>query len=182
MTRFAVPFAAASLLALAACSQQPAERSPADEASAETPAPAPTVTETATPPANGTPTPSPTTTGTPTPSPTATGTTPAQSIPVAIRGRWGLVPADCTSTRGDAKGLLTIDATTLRFYESRGTLGSIKERSDSRIRATFAFSGEGMTWTRDEVLAAQSGGRTLIRREYGKGAAPGPFRYTRCPA
>ena len=180
MTRFALPIAAASLVVLAACSRQPAEQAPADDASAEIPAAVPTVTETTTTPADGTPTPSPTGSGTPSPSPTATGTAPAQSIPVAVRGRWGLVPADCTSTRGDAKGLLTIDATTLRFYESRGTLRTIKQRADSRIRATFAFSGEGMTWTRDEVLDAQNGGRTLIRREYGEDAAPGPFRYSRC--
>ena len=29
-------------------------------------------------------------------------------IPAALRGRWGMTPADCTSTRGDAKGLLEI--------------------------------------------------------------------------
>src|SRR5687767_670720 len=32
---------------------------------------------------------------------------PAAAIPAALHGRWGLTPADCTSTRGDAKGLLT---------------------------------------------------------------------------
>jgi hypothetical protein len=102
-------------------------------------------------------------------------------IPAAAQGRWGLVPADCTSTRGDAKGLLTIDATTLKFYESRGTLGRIADRSNTRLRATFAFSGEGMTWTRDELLDVQDAGKTLFRREYGEDAAPGPFKYARCP-
>ena len=104
------------------------------------------------------------------------------SIPAVAQGRWGLVPADCTSTKGDAKGLLVIDGTTLKFYESRGTLGKVAERSDARIRATFAFSGEGMTWTRDELLEVKDGGKTLIRREYGEDAAPGPFKYARCPA
>ena len=104
------------------------------------------------------------------------------TIPIAAHGRWGLVAADCTSTRGDAKGLLTIDGTKLKFYESRGVLGKIAERSANRIRATFAFSGEGMTWARDEVLDVQNGGKTLIRREYGENAAPGPFKYARCPA
>jgi hypothetical protein len=171
MKRFALPVAA---LSLAACSQQPTAQAPADDSSKERAAPAPTATVTETATATATVTPSPT--------PSATGAAPAQSIPLAIRGRWGLVPGDCTSTRGDAKGLLTIDATTLRFYESLGTVGAIKQRSDSLIRAAFAFSGEGMTWTRDEVLDAQNGGRTLIRREYGEDAAPGPFKYARCPA
>src|SRR6476659_3156800 len=30
----------------------------------------------------------------------------AAAIPAALHGRWGLTPGDCTSTRGDAKGLL----------------------------------------------------------------------------
>ena len=101
-------------------------------------------------------------------------------IPAAIQGRWGLVPADCTSTRGDAKGLLTIGPDMLRFYESVGTLAEVTEASDTRIRAAFEFTGEGMTWQRDETLDAQDGGKTLIRREYGDEAAPGPFKYTKC--
>ena len=104
------------------------------------------------------------------------------AIPAAAQGRWGLVPADCTSTRGDAKGLLTIDATTLKFYESRATLGKIAERSDTRLRATFAFSGEGSTWSLDEVFDVQDGGKTLIQREYGEDAQPAPLKYARCPA
>src|SRR5918996_4286908 len=31
-------------------------------------------------------------------------------IPASLHGRWGLTPGDCTSTRGDAKGLLVISA------------------------------------------------------------------------
>jgi hypothetical protein len=104
-----------------------------------------------------------------------------QAIPAALRGRWGLVPDDCTSTRGDAKGLLTIGPDTLTFYESRAKLGQIEEIDDSRIRASFDFSGEGMIWTRDAVLGLKDGGKTLVRREYGEDATPGPLRYTRCP-
>ena len=121
----------------------------------------------------------PTSTNAPTSSTTGI---PEFGVPVAAQGRWGLVPADCTSTRGDAKGMLIVSATTLTFYESRGTLKKIVEKSDSRLRATFAFSGEGMTWTRDEVLDVQDGGKTLIRREFGEDAVPGPFKYTRCAA
>ena len=138
------------------------------------PAPVPTVTATVT--ATSTPTAS----ATPTTTPTATPTTPAGTIPAAAQGRWGLVPADCTSTRGDAKGLLIVEPRLLRFYESRGTLKAVKEASSTRVRAAFEFSGEGMAWQRDETLDVQDGGKTLIRREYGADAAPGPFKYTRC--
>jgi hypothetical protein len=104
----------------------------------------------------------------------------AQSIPQVVQGRWGLVPADCTTTRGDEKGLLVVGPDSLKFYESHAKLGAIAERSDTRIRATFAFTGEGMEWTHDVVLDAQDGGNTLIRRDYGPDAEPGPFKYTRC--
>ncbi len=115
-----------------------------------------------------------------TPDTATDGTTPAKIIPSAVRGRWGLVPADCTSTKGDAKGLLVIDSNSLKFYESVGRLTSVAETSDTQMRGSFDFSGEGMNWQRDVVLDAQDGGKTLIRREYGKEAEPGPFKYTRC--
>lgn len=131
--------------------------------------------------ATGTSTPDPAAAA-PMPTGTATAAPPAApvtAIPAALHGRWGLVPADCTSTRG-AKGLLTIDGTTLRFYESVGTLDGVEEASDTRLRGSFDFMGEGMTWERDVTLEVQDNGRTLIRRESGEDAAPEPFRYTKC--
>ena len=105
---------------------------------------------------------------------------PPTTIPVAAQGRWGLVQKDCISKLGDNKGLITISSTNIRFYESTGRLGAVAERSDTRIRAAFAFTGEGMEWTRDMILDVQDAGKTLIRREYGQDAAPGPFKYAKC--
>ena len=105
--------------------------------------------------------------------------TPAEAtIPPSLQGRWGMVAADCTSTRGDAKGLLTISPTTLRFYESVGQLGTIKERTGNSIRAEYAFTGEGMTWTRDVTFSVT--GDTLTRLDRGGEEPGGPFTYTRC--
>lgn len=101
-------------------------------------------------------------------------------IPAAIQGRWGMVAADCERGRADAKGLLEISARRLKFYESVGTLDELDEMEPTRIRGEFRFTGEGMTWDRDVILDVQDGGKTLIRREYGDNAAPGPFRYTKC--
>ncbi len=101
-------------------------------------------------------------------------------IPQRAQGRWGLVAQDCTSTRGDAKGLLVIGPKTLKFYESVGTLSDITENGPNRLRASFAFTGEGMEWQREEVLDVQDDGQHLVRREFGKDAIPGPLRYTRC--
>lgn len=103
----------------------------------------------------------------------------AGRIPEKLRGRWGLVPADCTSTHGDAKGLLEVGADTLTFYESRATLTELRESGADRIRADFAFSGEGQEWTQDVELRIW-GGAKLIRQDRGPDAMPGPLAYARC--
>lgn len=85
------------------------------------------------------------------------------TIPEALHGRWGMVPADCTSTRGDAKGLLTISAGELRFYESVARPAAEIEASADSISGQFAFTGEGTTWTRFQSLELQDG--KLVRSE-----------------
>ncbi len=143
-----------TLLLLAACGGADDPALPADD---ETPAPMAG--------ANGTPLAE------------ATDASPA-GLPEPLRGRWGLVAADCEPGRADAKGLLIVTSDKLEFYESVGTLGDVTERLPERVRATFAFTGEGMNWTRDLLLEVQ--GDTLVRQEFGADAAPAPFRYTRC--
>ena len=58
---------------------------------------------------------------------TANDAATANVIPAAFHGRWGMVPADCTSTRGDDKGLITVDANSIKFYESRATLAKVTQ-------------------------------------------------------
>lgn len=101
------------------------------------------------------------------------------TIPAELHGRWGLVPADCTSTRGDAKGLLTIGPRELKFYESRGLLGEVKPPEAGEFQASYAFTGEGMEWSRDIAFARGLDDNTLILRETGANAEP-PLTYTRC--
>ncbi|MBM0169717.1 hypothetical protein [Altererythrobacter sp. C41] len=160
--RLTIALAALPALALAACDAAPTDDTATDADTTETPAP---VEPDSTAPADD---------GAAGPD----GDT--ASIPAALQGRWGLVAADCTSTRGDAKGLIEITGDTITFYESRATLGDIAERSDDSIRAIFSFTGEGMTWTRDMALAAQDGGEELVRTEYGEDAMADPLRYGRC--
>lgn len=116
----------------------------------------------------------------PAPAPTDTVGIPEAGIPVALQGNWGLVPADCTSTRGDAKGLLRVAVTTLTFYESVARLGTIKDLTDTSIRADYSFTGEGMEWTREETLTLS--GNKLTRTEKGgdEPGSAGPFTYTKC--
>ena len=103
-----------------------------------------------------------------------------QTIPVALRGRWGMVPADCTSTRGDAKGLITVDATSIRYYESVAKLTKLTDRNATALRAAIAFRGEGMNWQREVALTLQEGGKALIRQEFGPDASPRPYKYAHC--
>ncbi|MPS69062.1 MAG: hypothetical protein E2586_11250 [Novosphingobium sp.] len=151
------PMAAAALvLGLAACSKEPAEPA-AQETGTALPQPAPS---------------------------SAAATGPAvmpTAIPGALQGRWGLVDADCTSTRGDAKGLLTISGDTLTFYESVAKLATIRSGSPSSFDGEFAFTGEGQSWNLDVALTSPDGGKTLIRKDTGPDAMPGPLTYTKCP-
>jgi hypothetical protein len=108
----------------------------------------------------------------PTPAP-ATGQ--AAAIPTALHGRWGLTPGDCTSTRGDAKGLLIVGSDGLRFYESRAVPVSSVQTSSDSFSANFAFNGEGQTWTKYEALSLDDD--RLIRTESSPMAS---FTYARC--
>ena len=109
---------------------------------------------------------------TPTPLPT--------EIPADYQGRWGLTAEDCTGDAAAAKGLLEIAATELKFYESVGTLETVTGATGDRFRGEFAFTGEGQEWQRDVVLDLREGGKILVRREFGEGASPEAFDYTRC--
>lgn len=112
------------------------------------------------------------------PEPKAAGD--GKAIPSAIRGRWALKAADCKAKKGTDLTALTIDATNLRFYESHGELARVRESGANRIVADYKFSGEGVEWDRRMQLDLADGGKALVRRDYGEGAAAGPMRYTRC--
>ncbi|MXO94024.1 hypothetical protein GRI62_10470 [Erythrobacter arachoides] len=131
----------------------------------------------AAPPAAATPeTSAPAATSTPMPSGEAQ---PITAIPAAMQGRWGMTTADCDPDEAANKGLMTVDATTLRFYESVAEIGDATLAGDTMLRGTFAYEGEGMQWTRDLTLSL-SGADTLTLEELGDDAVEGPRLYTRC--
>jgi len=96
-------------------------------------------------------------------------------IPQMLQGRWGLTPQDCTSTRGDAKGLLTITGEELRFYESRAVPTAKVQTGGTSMSGDFAFTGEGQRWTRYETLQLEDG--KLVRTESDPMAS---YTYARC--
>jgi hypothetical protein len=99
--------------------------------------------------------------------------TPGGIIPAQYQGRWGMVAADCTSTRGDAKGLMTIGDTSIRFYESTATLEEQRPAIATSFSGRFAFRGEGQSW--EKVMTFTRTGDALKRAE-----EEGTFTYTRC--
>jgi len=94
-------------------------------------------------------------------------------IPAQYRGRWGMVPADCTSTRGDNKGLITVADKSVKFYESLATLKSQRPAIATSFAGLFGFTGEGQTWER--VMTFTRTGDTLKRAD-----SQGSYTYTRC--
>lgn len=95
------------------------------------------------------------------------------TIPAQYHGRWGMVPADCTSTRGDNKGLITVDGRTVRFFESVATLKEQRPAIATSFSGLFAFTGEGQNW--EKVMTFTRTGDMLKRAE-----ETGTFTYTRC--
>jgi len=100
---------------------------------------------------------------------------PAAAIPAALHGRWGLTPADCTSARGDTKGLLVVSSDGLTFYESRAVPARNVSISNDSIGADFDFTGEGKSWTKFETLQIKKD--KLVRTESSPMAS---FTYARC--
>lgn len=98
-------------------------------------------------------------------------------IPAAFHGRWAMVPADCTSTRGDNKGLITIDPTSIKFFESQGKLTKVTLNAPENFTGTFAFTGEGQRWTNSQNLKLAGSSNTLVRSETDVAQS---YSYKRC--
>ncbi len=96
-------------------------------------------------------------------------------IPASMHGRWALTPGDCTTTRGDDKGLLTISAKELRFYESVAVPAANVATSDNAVEGSFNFTGEGQNWTSRQTLQVK--GDKLMRKQ---SDPPTSLTYTRC--
>jgi hypothetical protein len=103
-----------------------------------------------------------------------TATAAEAAIPVALRGRWGMTPADCTSA-APAQGLMAISSEALRFHESVAAPARNVESSPNSISADFDFKGGGQSWTKFQALELQ--GDRLVRTESSPMAS---FTYVRC--
>ena len=105
----------------------------------------------------------------------STPSEPGTKIPATLHGRWGLSPLDCTTTKGDAKGLLVITPDGLQFYESRAVPSASAQASSDSISGDFDFTGEGQRWTKYEALEVRKD--ELVRTESNPMAS---FTYAKC--
>lgn len=153
----------AAILALAACSSEAPTPTPSEGAETYAPPP-PAANESAV----------------ATPTAVPSGPAVAAAFPAVMLGRWGMVPGDCTSQMGDNKGMITVTAREIRFYESVARIDKVKDSSENRIRASLSYDGEGMQWSRDAQFEFKPGAGQLVLQEYGEDAVPGPRTYTRC--
>jgi hypothetical protein len=104
-------------------------------------------------------------------------TTDPDALPVPMLGRWGLTVADCDVSNGAPRGLLTIAAKSLKFYDSTATIVSLDKPSQYAVTAGLSYADEGRKWTSVETLALVAGGTALVRTEQ---SPVHTLRYQRC--
>ena len=100
---------------------------------------------------------------------------PKTAIPSVLHGRWGVTPSDCSSERGESKGLITISAASISFYESVARPAEIYKATPTSIHGEFAFIGEGMAWTNPMRWSVDGNKLTRIDSE-----EESRLVYTRC--
>ena len=101
----------------------------------------------------------------------------AKTLPPAFLGRWGITPADCDFSRSDTKGLVTVFADKLSFYESTAKVASLSAVSQYKVIADLNYTGEGQAWRKRTTLELITAGTALLRTEQSPAAT---FRYERC--
>ena len=84
-----------------------------------------------------------------------------------------MVAADCTSTKGDAKGLIIIADKTIKFYEATATLRNQRPAIATSFSGLYDFTGEGLSWQKAVTLTRT--GDTLKRAD-----EEGNYNYKRC--
>lgn len=113
--------------------------------------------------------------GLPVPQPTAHAL--AYQLPPSFVGRWGMTKADCDPNSLATKGLLTISADHLKFWESKGSVQRIVRHSPYDVTLVLDMTGEGQRWTSTTQLTLDAAATQLVRAERG---TPDHYRYQRC--
>jgi hypothetical protein len=97
------------------------------------------------------------------------------SIPRPFTGEWNAVLASCEGREGD--GHVTLSAAQLSFYESVGSVSSVRVLGPLDIVVDAEMAGEGQTWLDHLHFRLSSDKRSLTVL----GMGPQPWVLHRCP-
>jgi hypothetical protein len=100
-------------------------------------------------------------------------------FPKAYMGRWGMTANDCISGASDAKGLISIQGSLVKFYESVGTMRNGKRLTLNSTSADFDMVGEGQEWRMHNSFQLTNDRSGLTRTDITTGER---YVYIRCPA
>jgi hypothetical protein len=101
----------------------------------------------------------------------------APDFPSAMLGRWGITEADCDPSNNDNKGLMVVNADSVRFYDTQAKLVGAERRSEYTVAADLGFKRDGRKWTARQSFALAGGGTALLR---GEQSPVKTYRYGRC--
>lgn len=99
-------------------------------------------------------------------------------FPTAYNGRWGMNIGDCALGASDSKGLISIQGSLVKFYESVGTMRNGKRETLYTVSSDFEMVGEGQKWQTHTRYRLIDERKSLIRQDSGTDQ---PYVYTRCP-
>lgn len=99
-------------------------------------------------------------------------------FPGAYVGRWGQNANDCQPGRSDAKGLMSVQGSLVKFYESVGTMRKGTRESTVSVKGDFEFMGEGQKWEKPMQFKLDKDRKQLVRTDMADGSKT---IYTRCP-
>lgn len=100
-------------------------------------------------------------------------------FPASYFGRWGLTDADCIVGVSDAKGLISVQGSLVKFYESIATLRDGKRETLTSVSGNFDMVGEGQEWETHNRYQLSEDRQKLTRIDSGTGEK---YHYLRCPA
>ena len=85
---------------------------------------------------------------------------------------------DCVPGASDAKGLISIQGSLVKFYESVGTMRNGKRKTLTSLSTDFDMVGEGQEWQARNLFQLSGDRSGLTRTDTATGER---FVYTRCP-
>jgi hypothetical protein len=83
----------------------------------------------------------------------------ADTVPVALQGRWTGASDGCADVGAELE--LQVTPTRLIFHESVGTITRVIRQGEDRVAVEAAFTGEGESWTKRLEMRGSADGRQL---------------------